>query len=632
MCVGCRHPPGTIDDWPIVKRAVFTLRLGLTHHPYPEEITIVFTSTENFIQQLQKQGVEIFPYLVANSVDAILMSDDKFTIAYANYACSQLLGRTIVGQPLASLWFADDRPLLDEVIESTQIGSLFSVARLSGFYQVVDRFPNIKIVGRLAANWNRDLGYKAAEKFLRTNPPGTLDVIWAASGEMALGALAAVQAAGRLDEVKIFSNDVTPESVKLMTEGLLQAETHHGFADWGWYGAQFGVMLALGQPVPPTFDIRPRLMYQKNAFRFYPTPTLAPIDWEAIKAGCAMPAKITIGWIQVAQTGVYQTATAYFNKAAADARRHGIPLEIITRIPPDPAVEYTSAAAIIEQYIAEGVDVIALSTVKFDVIRQAIHKANLAGIPVIVVNQLEPIEGVNIACYIGFDNTVAGMISGYAVVDYLGGPGVLGTGPQATIDPAVDLDLAWWQALYQHIDLATAASVAGRVAIIEGISGSWQGEHRLRQANGEAIPVDTITFPVHDKLGRFLGVAAAFRDATQRKQVEEARQAYAAQLEVMVDARTKDLQQAYAKLQRENLERRRAEAEKEATIALLTEALAQVKKLSGLLPICASCKKIRDDDGYWHQVEVYIHDHSDAHFSHSICPECRVKLYPKYVG
>jgi hypothetical protein len=50
--------------------------------------------------------------------------------------------------------------------------------------------------------------------------------------------------------------------------------------------------------------------------------------------------------------------------------------------------------------------------------------------------------------------------------------------------------------------------------------------------------------------------------------------------------------------------------------------------LTGFLPICASCKKIRDDKGYWEQVEVYIRDHSEAEFSHGICPECMKKLYP----
>jgi AmiR/NasT family two-component response regulator len=64
--------------------------------------------------------------------------------------------------------------------------------------------------------------------------------------------------------------------------------------------------------------------------------------------------------------------------------------------------------------------------------------------------------------------------------------------------------------------------------------------------------------------------------------------------------------------------------------AELQDALAKVKTLSGLLPICASCKKIRDDEGYWHQVEVYIRDHSEANFSHGMCPDCAKKFWGPY--
>ena len=67
--------------------------------------------------------------------------------------------------------------------------------------------------------------------------------------------------------------------------------------------------------------------------------------------------------------------------------------------------------------------------------------------------------------------------------------------------------------------------------------------------------------------------------------------------------------------------RLRAEKEK------VEEALAKVKKLSGLLPICSHCKKIRDDKGYWNQIESYIHEHSEAEFSHGICQECATKYY-----
>ncbi|MEJ2157466.1 MAG: HAMP domain-containing protein [Desulfobacteraceae bacterium] len=77
--------------------------------------------------------------------------------------------------------------------------------------------------------------------------------------------------------------------------------------------------------------------------------------------------------------------------------------------------------------------------------------------------------------------------------------------------------------------------------------------------------------------------------------------------------------------------RRQAEAEREKLIRHLQEALAEVKLLSGFLPICMSCKKIRDDKGYWNQIESYISTHSDVKFSHSVCPECAKKLYPDIV-
>lgn len=73
--------------------------------------------------------------------------------------------------------------------------------------------------------------------------------------------------------------------------------------------------------------------------------------------------------------------------------------------------------------------------------------------------------------------------------------------------------------------------------------------------------------------------------------------------------------------------RKQAEREKEKLIIELQNALTDVKTLSGLLPICASCKKIRDDKGYWNQIEGFIQKHSEAKFSHSICPECELKLY-----
>jgi hypothetical protein len=63
----------------------------------------------------------------------------------------------------------------------------------------------------------------------------------------------------------------------------------------------------------------------------------------------------------------------------------------------------------------------------------------------------------------------------------------------------------------------------------------------------------------------------------------------------------------------------------------LHEMLSEISKLRGILPICASCKKIRDDEGFWHQVEAYIGNHSQAEFTHGICPECMHRLYPDFI-
>jgi len=77
-------------------------------------------------------------------------------------------------------------------------------------------------------------------------------------------------------------------------------------------------------------------------------------------------------------------------------------------------------------------------------------------------------------------------------------------------------------------------------------------------------------------------------------------------------------------------ERKTAEEERERLLRELQDALSQVKVLRGMLPICSSCKKIRDDKGYWTQIEAYIREHSDLEFTHGICPDCRRRLYPEF--
>jgi len=116
-------------------------------------------------------------------------------------------------------------------------------------------------------------------------------------------------------------------------------------------------------------------------------------------------------------------------------------------------------------------------------------------------------------------------------------------------------------------------------------------ERVLRRKEGTTVQVLIEDRLLHDEKGRIKGIRATIQDITERKKIEE---------------------------------------EREKLIRELQEALAKVKTLGGLLPICASCKKIRDDKGYWNQIESYIRDHSEAEFSHGICPECMKKLYPDF--
>lgn len=86
-----------------------------------------------------------------------------------------------------------------------------------------------------------------------------------------------------------------------------------------------------------------------------------------------------------------------------------------------------------------------------------------------------------------------------------------------------------------------------------------------------------------------------------------------------------------ATTERDITEKKQLQIKMEQTIADLKKALAEVKTLKGFLPICASCKNIRDDKGYWNQIEAYIRDHTEVEFSHGLCPDCAKKLYPDLV-
>jgi ribose transport system substrate-binding protein len=207
-------------------------------------------------------------------------------------------------------------------------------------------------------------------------------------------------------------------------------------------------------------------------------PAEAPAEEPAAEEVAEVPETIRIGWTPPDITGVFRTATDYFILSATNAwEEAGINVDIISQAP----VSHTAfgeQVAIIEDFIARGVDVIAISPIEVEVVIPAIKKANEAGIPVVIVNLLEPIADVEVASYIGFDNAEAAAISGYALVDYFGGPGVLGTGEEVDVPVDTYLDLAWWEDLYSDVDPA-ALDIEARVAIIEGVAGGFFSQARL---------------------------------------------------------------------------------------------------------------------------------------------------------
>ncbi|MEI8342718.1 MAG: PAS domain-containing protein, partial [Verrucomicrobiota bacterium] len=116
----------------------------------------------------------------------------------------------------------------------------------------------------------------------------------------------------------------------------------------------------------------------------------------------------------------------------------------------------------------------------------------------------------------------------------------------------------------------------------------WKGEVRNRAKDGSYYWVDATIVPFLDDDGNVIQHVAIRTEITARKNAEE---------------------------------------DREKLIQELKTALAEVKTLSGLLPICCSCKKVRDDTGYWNQIEAYISRHSDALFSHGYCPDCIGQVY-----
>jgi ribose transport system substrate-binding protein len=224
--------------------------------------------------------------------------------------------------------------------------------------------------------------------------------------------------------------------------------------------------------------------------------------------GARSEQEITIGWTPPDITGVFKTATNYFEKGAEEANAAGFNVKVESRSPATHTA-FADQLAIIEDYISRGVDVIAISPADTEAVKPAIRNANEAGIPVIMVNLLEPQDDIEVASYIGFDNSEAASVSAYSVLDYFGGPGVLGSGPKVEASPDQYLDLEWWEQTFADAD-KNAPKANG--VIIEGIAGTFFSQERLDGFN-EVIKdypgIKVLAEPIAADWNREKGIKAA---------------------------------------------------------------------------------------------------------------------------
>jgi ribose transport system substrate-binding protein len=218
--------------------------------------------------------------------------------------------------------------------------------------------------------------------------------------------------------------------------------------------------------------------------------------------------EIVIGWTPPDITGVFKTATDFFERGAEDANKNGFDVKVISRSPATHTA-FADQLAIIENFISQQVDVIAVSPADTEAVKPAIKRANEAGIPVIMVNLLEPQDDIEVASYIGFDNSEAASVSAYSVLDYFGGPGVLGSGPKVEVSPDQYLDLEWWEQTYADAD-KNAPKASG--TIIEGIAGTFFSQERLDGFNevvSQYPGIEILGKPIAADWNREKGVKAA---------------------------------------------------------------------------------------------------------------------------
>ena len=189
------------------------------------------------------------------------------------------------------------------------------------------------------------------------------------------------------------------------------------------------------------------------------------------------PVEVTIGWAPPDVSGVFKTATDFFEKSAADAKGKGFDIKIITST--GQGHDIAQQVNAVDDLIQQQVDVIAVSPADVNSVKPALRRAKEAGIGVIIVNLLEPVEGVEVDSYIGYDNTIAAEVSASAVADYFGAPGVLGEGDKLEVKPDTYLDRDFWKAAFENLTAEQKAAIKAKGVIIEGVAGNFFSNTRL---------------------------------------------------------------------------------------------------------------------------------------------------------
>jgi PAS domain S-box-containing protein len=170
------------------------------------------------------------------------------------------------------------------------------------------------------------------------------------------------------------------------------------------------------------------------------------------------------------------------------------------------------------------------------------------------------------------------------------------------MNPVAEVLTGWQQAeavgqalpaVFKVIDEGTGNYLENQAlkAVTTGEMITLSNHTLLISKNNREIPIADTVAPIKDDHGNIAGAVLVFQDVSERRQ---------------------------------------AEADREKLIAELQEALDTIQVLTGIIPICASCKRIRDEKGDWQSIELYIRDHSTVEFSHGICPHCAARLYPDF--